>query len=335
MATVTLSDVYEPDTFQDLIQEKSTAKNALIQSGVVVEDARVTEQAQAGGKVGDMPNYAPLTNSEPNYSSDDNTSFSTPKNISGQLQRWRLAAMNNSWSAMDLSRELASKDPVDAITSSIAAYWTYVYQTRVISSCLGILADNDANDSDDMFYSIATDDAGAITDAERISGDAIILAAATMGDKQTEFTTLAIHGTVFSKLRTDNQIDYVEGSDAKTRFAMWQDMFLVVDDSLPAVAGTNRITYTSILFKPMAFGLGNGRVVTPSELERKPSSGDGGGESILYSRDSKIIHPWGMDFTSSSVAADSATYAELQAAANWDRIYERKNVGMAFLQTNG
>lgn len=335
MATVQIADIYEPLTFAALAQEASVEKNALIASGVVVERADITAQASAGGRIGDMPAFKPLTRNEPNYSSDDNTSFSTPDNINSGLQHWRLAAMNKSWSAMDFATELALTDPVTAITSSIGGYWATVEQTRVVKSCLGILADNLANDGGDMVYSIATDDAGAVTAAEKISAEAIIIAASTLGDKQTEFVAIAVHGTVFTTLRLNNLIDVVEDSEGNTIFFKYQGMFLIVDDSLPAVAGTNRITYTSILFKNGVFGMGNGIVKNPSEYERKPSSGDGGGEEIIYSRVSRIIHPWGMDFTSASVAGPTPTYAELAAAGNWNRIFSRKNVGIAFLQTNG
>ena len=335
MATVQLTDVYEPETFAQLTHEKSTEKNAFIASGVIVESEKLSKMASAGGRGGDMPTYNPISKTEPNYSTDANDSFSTPDNVGDALQRWRLAAMNNSWSTMDLSRELALADPVAAITDSIADYWKTIEQTRLVRSCLGILADN-ANDSDDMLYSIATDDNSAITDAERISGSAIILASATMGDRQDEFVAIAVHGSVYAHLRNSNQIDFVEGSDQKTKFPTWQGMFLIVDDGLPAGAGTYRITYTSILFKSGAFGMGNGRVENPSELERIPSSGDGGGEEVIYSRVSKIIHPWGIDFTSTTVTGGyTPSWANLELAVNWDRIYSRKNVGIAFLQTNG
>lgn len=335
MATVKLSDIYEPLTFEQLIQEKSVEKNAFIASGVIAENANLTAMASAGGRIGDMPAYNPITKSEPNYSSDNNASFSTPENIGDSLQRWRLAAMNNSWSAMDFARELGLADPVDAITGSIADYWTTVEQSRLVQSSLGILADNVATDSSDMTYSIATDDNSAVTAAEKISAEAIITAAATMGDKQTEFVAIAIHGTVYTTLRLLNLIDTIEDSEGNTLFQTYQGMILIVDDSLPAIAGSYRITYTSILFKANAFGMGTGNIENASEIDRIPSSGDGGGETIIYSRESKIIHPWGLDFLSASVAGKSATYAELAAAANWDRVFNRKNVGIAFLQTNG
>lgn len=337
MATVLLTDIYEAKTFEALINEKATEKNALVKSGVVVEDARLTAMAATGGRHGDLPNFAPITHDEPNYSTDNPLASSTPANIANQTQRWRLAAMNKSWSAMDLSRELSLTDPIQAITDGVGEYWATVEQKRVIYSCLGIMADNDANDNDDMIYNIATDDAGAITDAERISGNAVVMASATIGDRQTEFAVIAMHSMVFAQLRKNNLIDYIPESEGKMPLPYYLGMLVIVDDGMPAISGVNRITYTSILFKAGAFAMGTGTPESPSELERKASTGDGGGETILHSRMSKIVHPWGMDFTSANVAVNgySATMAELALAANWNRIYERKNVGIAFLKTNG
>lgn len=335
MATVQISDIYEPETFNQLIQEGSIEKNAFIASGVISDNSELTDMASIGGRIGEMPSYNPIGKTEPNYSSDNPSSNSTPKKIGTSLQHWRLAIMNDSWSTMNLARELALSDPVTAITNSISDFWVTIEQTRLIRSCLGVMADNIANDSGDMVYSIATDSADAITDAERISGDSVILASATMGDKQTEFVAIAVHGVVFAHMRKLNQIDYVTAADQVTRFAMYQNMILIVDDGLPAIAGTNRITYTSILFKADAFGMGRGKVLVPSEVKRNPEAGDGGGEEVIHSRESVIIHPYGLDFTSSSVAGVTPTWAELATTANWNRVFNRKNIGMAFLKTNG
>jgi len=72
-----------------------------------------------------------------------------------------------------------------------------------------------------------------------------------------------------------------------------------------------------------------------SELRERAS----GGEEILYSRITEVIHPVGMQFSSTTLtgtaANTQATLADLRLAANWDRVWERKNVPLAFIQTNG
>ena len=59
------------------------------------------------------------------------------------------------------------------------------------------------------------------------------------------------------------------------------------------------------------------------------------GTELLANRKQYIMHPIGVKFTSSSVAADSPTNAELATAANWARVFSRKNVKLLCLKTNG
>lgn len=335
MATVQISDIYNPLTFAGYEQEAQIELNAFLSSGVLVMDPRVSDQASVGGNIGELPFFKPLGTPEPNYSNDVPGDQSTPGNITSAKMIWRLAAQNYSWSTMDLAVDLALQDPVAAITNRVGQYWATSNERRLIQSTLGILADNVANDSSDMVVNIATDAAGAPTAAELISAEAIIDAEQTAGDHQMGFTAIAMHSVPYANLRKQQLIEFVRDADNNTMFATYGGKRVIVDDSLPAVAGTNRVTYTTVLFGAGAWVWGNGRVKVPSEIDRKPENGNGGGEELIYSRRSDIIHPLGFQFTSSSVAGESATLAELANAANWDRVWERKNVPMAFLQTNG
>lgn len=335
MATVQIADIYNPLTFARREQEAQIQLNNFIQSGIVVSDPRLSAQATQGGNIGELPFFNPLGTEEPNYSTDNPATESTPAKVTGSKMVFRLASQNKSWSTMDLARELALEDPAGAIINRQAQYWATNNEKRVIQSAMGVLADNVANDSGDMLNSVATDDAGAITSAELISSGVIIDAEATAGDHQGMFTTIAMHSVVYSNLRKQQLIEFVRDADNNTMFATYGGKRVVVDDALPAVAGTNRITYTSVLFSGGAFVSGEGRVLVPSEMDRLPSTGNGSGQDVIYSRRADIIHPLGFTFTSASVAGQSATQAELATAANWDRVWDRKNIGMAFIQTNG
>lgn len=337
MATVQLSDVYVPAPFDQAVDQAALEMNAFISSGVLASDSQIDAAASVGGWLTTLPHYNPLsTTNEPNYDSDNPASFSTPENISGGEQIVRRYKSNNSWSTMDLSRALALADPLDAITRMVGKYWAIQTEKRLIQSALGILADNVANDSGDMLYSVATDAAGAPADAELISGDKVIAAAQTMGDHKLDVSVIAMHSVVHAKLQTLGLlVDNFDPESGAVRYQTYLGYRVVVDDSMPAVAGTNRVTYTSILFGPGAFALGNDITVVSSEVERKPDSGDGGGEEILYSRRGGIIHPRGFAVATAPASTRSYTLAELAAAGSWNRVYDRKNIPLAFLQTNG
>lgn len=335
MATTRISDIYEPTTFNQGVDEASTIANRFYQSGVMQRDGQLDGFAAGPGRAIELPFYKPLADVEPNYSSDDPTTSSTPQKMSGGLQMGRKAFMNQSWSAMDLARELALKDPLDGITQKIGVYWATQIQKRTIQSLMGVLADNVANDGEDMVYSVATDAAGAPTADEKISGEAVLAAKQTMGDAAGELTGIALHSVLYTSLQSQNLIQYERDPETGLLYPTYLGYNVIVDDGMPAVAGTNRITYTAALFGTGAMLWGYAEPDQASEIDRKPETGNGGGQEIIYSRRQDIIHPVGFAFTGSSVAGESPTLSELATAGNWNRVYERKSVPIAFLQVNG
>lgn len=337
MAVTQLTNIYVPEPFESAIDNAAIEANRFVSSGVLVEHPQLSAMASIGGNIGEMPFFNPLsTSGEPDYTDDDPSHTATPANITTGAMLWRLASMHKSWSTMDLARELALKDPLGAIASRIGHWWATQLQKRLIYSALGVLANNVAADSSDMLKNVATDSADTITDDELISPEVILDAAQTMGDAKEMLTAIALHSVVYTKLQKQDFIDFIQPSGTNISIPMLFGKYsVIVDDGLPAVAGTNRTTYTSILFSQGAFGHGRGTVMKPSELERVANAGYGGGQDILHSRRADIIHPMGASFISGSVAAQSPTLAELALAANWDRKWERKNIGLAFLKTNG
>jgi hypothetical protein len=334
MATTQLTNVYNPLTFAGRSQRSQLELNRFISSGIAVTDGALQSQISTGGNIGEITNYAPLGTDEPNYSNDVPADTSTPLNISSEKMTFRLASQNQSWSTMNLTRELALQDPVTAITSKIGQYWATNNERRLINSCLGVLADNVAADSSDMLVTVATDGAGAVADAERISAERVIDAKQTAGDHSSSMNFIAMHSVIYTRLQKQNLISFIPDARGEISIPVYLGNTVLVDDSLPAVAGTNRITYTCILFGAGVFSVASGLVVDASELERSPSTGNGGGQEILYSRRSDLLHPMGFSFLSGSIAGQSATQAELALAANWNRVWDRKDIPLAFLQVN-
>lgn len=338
MAEVRLAEVYEPTAFNAAVQEAATELNAFLASGVLVRDPRIDTMVGVGGMVGELPNYNPLTNDEPDYTTDDPASTSTPADIDHGTQIYRLANQHKSWSTMDLARQLALEDPLGAITNRVGHYWAVNSQQRVVSSAMGVMADNVANDSSDMVIdvSIITGDTAAA--ANLIHADAVIDAMATLGDAAANVTAIAMHSVPYTTLQKLNLIAYIPDARGEVNIPTYLGLRVIVDDHLDVTAApTNGFYYTSILFGTGAFGYGTTPALVPSELDRVAAAGNGGGQDILHYRYNEIIHPQGFAFASANQAAGvSATRAHLELAAEWDRIYtDRKNIPLAFLITNG
>lgn len=339
MATVQLSNVYNPLVFAQAAQEKQLELNRFITSGVMVGDATISNMASQGGNIGELPFYLPLSTAEPNYSSDVVGDVSTPDNIDTGKMVYRLCSQNKSWSVMDISRELGLADPVAAITSRIGQYWATNNERRVINSINGVIADNIANDSGDMIFDISAATDVAATDANLVDADAIIDAIQTMGDHGEMLSAIAVHSVVYRRMQKLNLLDtLIPASEGMVAIRTYQGKTVIVDDSLAGTTyGTTPVNtyYDTILFGAGQMLSGEGMVQNPSEFNRNPDAGNGGGEERLYSRRADIIHPVGYQFLSASVVGQSATQAELAVAANWDRVYNRKNVSLAVLRSNG
>lgn len=335
MALVQLSDLIYGESYDSYVAEESVRLSSVFQSGIVVQDDQVQKKAQSGGFLHNMPHWKPLGQDEPNPGSDDPAQNATPKKATTGSERARVYHFNQHWSAADLSMSAIGEDPLVYIGSQVAEYWSTVYEDVLIKTALGILADNDANDSDDMIHNVATDAAGAIAAAESFTGDTFVEAEQTMGDHKLKLTAVAIHSRIHANLQKQGLLqDHFDLETGALLFQTFLGKRVIVHDSMPVVAGANRLTYTSILFGAGAFRFGNGAPKVPNEASREALQGNGQGVELLHSRRSFILHPRGFKWLDASVAGDNPTYAEIAAAANWDRAFARKNIPLAFLKTN-
>jgi hypothetical protein len=334
MAETRIAEVYEPLTFNAAVQEKQAELNRFLQSGVMQNDPMLTNMAATGGRTGELPFYAPLSvSTDPDIMTDDPSNLATPGDISSKKMIWYLAPLHRSWSTMNLARDLALEDPLGAITNRVAKYWATAFEKRVLASAYGILLDNDANDSDDMFVNIYSD-AATPAASTIIDADAILDAAQTMGDHKENLSAIAMHSVTYTTLQKQNLIDYIPNARGEVTIPQYLGYRVIVDDSMTVVAGSNSPKYVTMLFSEGAFSLGYGRLLVPSEIERVENAGYGAGQDILHSRQSVIIHPYGFQCLDAGIASNGATLAELALAACWDRVVARKQVGMAFLLHN-
>jgi hypothetical protein len=231
---------------------------------------------------------------------------------------------------------------MDAMARLVAGYWVRQEQRYVIQSLLGVLGDNalapaglDKHAQGDMTNSVSNDAVPPILAAELFSAEAFLAAAQTMGDHSSLITAIAVHSVIFSRMQLQNLITFIPNSRGEITIPTYLGRRVIQDDSLPAVAGANRITYTAILFGQGSIARAVGPARVPIESERTPASGNGGGQETLHSRQRYILHPQGWRWTSSVQAGSSPTNAELADPANWSRQFDRKLTRIAFLQTNG
>jgi len=333
MAVTQISDVIVPDVFNPYVVEKTAELAAFYMGGIVSTSDELNRLAMMGGKLINMPFWDDLTGADEVLS--DSGSL-TPAKISAGQDVAALLMRGKAWQVNDLAKALSGNDPMAAVGDLVADYWARRYQAVGVASLKGVFLDN-ANDSDDMTIDIAGATVADVADSTLFSGDVFIDGQATFGDALGSVTGIAMHSKVYSRLKKLDSISFEKESSGESEIERYRGMTLIVDDGCPftAAAGTDdtdaAATYTTYLYGNGALGLGNGAAPVPSETDRDSLAGN----DILITRSHFIMHPRGVKFASGSVAGASPTNAELALATNWDRVYERKNVRLAQIITNG
>jgi hypothetical protein len=332
--TYAISNIIEPSVFQDYVLQNTTIKSNFFNSGIV-QFNEFADLAEGGGRTVDMPFWNDWGDGDANIDEVTGSDATPDTATSGDDIAFK-HSRNIALTGPDLSAIVAGSDPLRVLADRAINKWDREYQKHLISSVLGVLADNDANDSDDMIYSVATDASGAASAAEKMSADVLIEGAQTMGDSKADLVAIGIHSRVHANLQKLGAVE--DHYDLQTGALLFQTVMgkrVIVDDRMPVVAGSNRTTYISVLFGENAFGHGEGSPKVPLEYERSAVAYAGGGKETLVNRRKYILHPRGFAWQGASVAGKGPTNTELEAAANWDRVYARKACRLAFVKTNG
>ncbi len=110
---------------------------------------------------------------------------------------------------------------------------------------------------------------------------------------------------------------------------------VMVTDNMPLSGGN----YTSYLCSKGIIGFTENPPDTPVEVYRRPDQGNGTGVDTLFTRRQFALHPYGFNWTDTTVAAPAVfpTRANLELAANWTRpaAIERKHVPFVAIISKG
>ena len=307
MAITRIADVIVTQVFNPYVIQRTAELSALSQAGIISNDPQLDALATAGGKLINMPFWNDLTGDDEVLS---DTGALTPEKITASQDVAALFMRGKAWSTNDLAKALSGDDPMAAIGDLVAGYWARRRQALLFSMLKGVFA------AASMAGNVK--DISALTGTDcNIGGAAFIDALYTLGDAAGKITAVAMHSAVYAALSKQDLIATIKNSDGM-EFETYMGRQVIVDDGCPVATGV----YTTYLFGEGAIGLGNGAAPVPTETDRDSLAGD----DILINRQHFVLHPRGVKFTAASVAGASPTNAEVEAAANWNRVYENKNV---------
>lgn len=336
MAETRLADLVIPEVFTEYVQLLTTEGSAYRNSGVLESSVLLDQLLSGGARTFNVPHFRDLTQTEANVSSDDPASNAVPEKITTGQEIAQRHNRNQVWSSMDLNEALAGADPMEAIAALVAGYWIREENRMIIAASEGLMADNEANDSGDQLNDIALGGAGTPTAVNLFSAEAVIDTQQTMGDNQGGLGVIAMHSVVFSRAKKNNLIDFIPDARGEVDIPFFLELRVVVDDQLPVNVVSSNNEFSTYLYGAGAFARGVSPARVPTEVDRAPLAGDGGGQEFLHSRVQWAHHPRGFAWLAASQAGEGPTNAELRLAANWDRRFnERNQVKFAELRTNG
>lgn len=334
MAATQVSDIIIPEVYLPYEYKQIIEKAKWFKSGIITPDPMISEKLNGGGKMFEIP--ARVLNTADATAIQHNTTLtvSAGSTVQTNVRRFLFGKV---WGETELASALAGSKPEYEVPELTASYWGNQFEEAIVRSAQGIFADNIANDSSDLVNDIAAADGGAALDSNKISADAIIDTAMKLLDREDAFDGggIAMRSEVYTRLWKLNLIDFVPIAGQAYGIPMYQNMAVVVDNSLPRVAAGTGYDYWTILFEKGSVGWGEGgyNFITPLESDRDKLKG----EDQLIMRKQYGVRFKGFSWaTSETVASTNPTYAEIDDAANWDRVQDdARTSGMALLVTSG
>lgn len=324
MPGTTLQDVIVPELFNPYVINRTMELSALLQCGIITNNSEFDALASQAAPTVNMPFFEDLTGeSEQVIEGNDlaDNKITSNKDVAAIIRRAKM------WSATDLSAAMAGSDPMAAIATLVAQFWTRDVQKELIAILNGIFGTVPAGDSgtppaETRLDSNLLDISGKSGAAANWSGNAFIDAEQKLGDAKAQLTGICMHSATEAYLKKQNLIATVQPSN-DVAFGTYQGKRVIVDDGCPVASGV----YTTYLFGNGAVALGNGNPVgfVPTETDRAKRKGSG--VDYLINRRTSILHPRGVAFTSASVAkTEGPSREELAKPENWKPVYEPKQI---------
>lgn len=318
-----LEEVIQPEIFTPYTIQKTMELSALVQSGIIANDAEFDNLAGGANTLINMPFWNDLGNDESQVMKNEGD-MSVGK-ITSSDDVARKQSRVNAWGANGLSALLSGDDPMDAIAQLVAAYWARDMQRTLLATLGGVFKSN-------TMAQKVHDITGRDGDAGTVNMSTFLDATQLMGDAKEALTGVMMHSAVETELRKQDLIDYVPQSEQGKPIPYFNGKRVTVDDSMYYDTATGQAEM--YIFGQGAIALGNGshpRIIQ-TEVSRNPLAYSG--EEALINRKIFILHPRGVKWNEGGVANEFPTNSEINVGARWTRVYEPKAVRVVKFRFN-
>ncbi len=315
------STVFDPAAFGDYVGRVQSLKmGELAARGVLAGNSEIRSLFRGAANAGyaKVPLFGVVDGDAQNYDGQtDITPEKTPTYEFGAVVVGRAKA----WCERDFNADISAVDYMDTVAKKIADYWESVDEKTLLSTLAGVFESVSSDTDKKAFIDGHTLDISAVEGGSKVGAttlnDAIQKAC---GSGKCKFTVVLLHSAVATNLENLQLLNYLtytdkDGITRDISIGSWNGKSVIITDALPVTGEGESAKYTSYVLGEGAFFYEDIGAKVPYEMHRSPS--DDGGSDILYTRERKVIHPFGFDYKKSSQASLSPTNEELAKGDNW------------------
>jgi hypothetical protein len=339
--SVFLGDLLVRPNFAAWVREQVYGSCRWVQSGIIQRNT--TLDMSGGGTRIEVPFYRPFLATEEVIESNTTWGASAAGYLSSQkinADKQVAAVMHRgfAWSSDDLSKLGSGTDPMQAIASYISDSMLRIRTATLkamLDGILGVagLASHTVN--------VARTATGTSAEGNFLTAANLMKAANVLGENAGMLTTVAMHSSVYSYLKTVGMLTFSTSSLStgsgiswggggvgitSTQIASFAGLSVVVDDQLtPTVSAVNGDSYPVYLFGPGAIQQGiqqDFRV----EYERNILSK----QDIASCDYHQLLHIDGVSYQ----GTDNPTNTVLSTAASWALKYDARQIPVVLLKVN-
>lgn len=276
-----LLDVVTPEVFNTYMDNFTSEKSAIIQSGIAVADPSVAQNITAGGLLVNMPFWNDL-DGEDETLGDGEKGLETGK-ITASADIAAVMYRGRGWSVNELAAVISGDDPLNALMGKIASWWMRREQTVLISVLNGLFAKNGALASSHLLSQPTS----------AISGNLVLDAKQLLGDSADRLSLMVMHSAVYTALQKQNLIAFIPNARGEVNVPTYLGYRVVVDDGVPSTGTGAAKVYTSYLFATGSIGrnTGNPAKLTTFETARDAAKGN----DQVFTRRAFTMHHTGLN----------------------------------------
>lgn len=329
---------FDPEVFSEYMTEQPTWNDAILNSGILVQDSTIMDLIGTRGNVATLPFYVPIDEDADHALNNDGETNNTPSEITGKKQTAMLIQRMKAWKAQDFTRELTGADPMTHVANSVAGFYR---QTRVrdlmaiVDAVLSLTGMS--SHIKDISEPTGT---GAVSDTNKVDDTTLIFAKQkAIGDSSDNMGLLFMHSYMYAKYQAMGLVDYNKYTVTNA---------LAGDVNLPSINGfipivSDRYTVDTskqnVVYKTYMIGAGSILTCDKTNYE-DPYYADYDPETKagirkLYTKQGYVLHPNGFSIDASKISKESPTNAELGTKGNWSLVYNHKNIRMGMIKSNG